>query len=398
MGTSGDLVPAIVMGRGPTALGILRSLRLAGVPAYVACPPNDHVTRSRWYRPTPGPQPWDGSMDARTLDTLRAMPLAQAVLIPGADDAALWLSDLPSSDLAGRFAVSSSSRATQELLQDKSRFAAFLRDTDIPHPRTFRIDSPSDIDAMPFDELDRCFVKPVNSQVFSDVLGVKGIWVRRRDELHEVWNRLQGHDFKLMAQEYVPGEPTDHYFVDGFRDAYGVLTALFTRQRIRMHPSDFGNSSYSRSIPLDQLQAPVAHMTELLSRLDYRGIFSAEFKRDRRDGLHRIIEVNTRAWTYVEFAARCGVNVCEMAYRDALGLPVATATRSYPADAGCVDLYRDISAVRTQSAATRGSLAHIVAQWSRAHFHSFRLDDPLPGLSYARKVLWQHCRHGFGRH
>jgi D-aspartate ligase len=397
MGNSAYTVPAIVLGRGPTALGILRSLQLAGVPAYVACPANDHVAHSRWYRPTPGADAWDGAMNARTLDLLRRMPLEQAVVIPGADDAALWLANLPATDLGKRFLVSSSSRDTQELLQDKSRFAAFLQETDIPHPRTFRIDSPDDIDAMPFDELDRCFVKPVNSQVFSDVMGVKGIWVSRRDELHDVWRKLQGHNFKLMAQEYVPGAATDHYFVDGFRDARGELTGLFTRRRIRMHPGDFGNSSYSRSIPLDELQAPVANMTELLARLEYRGIFSAEFKRDRRDGLCRIIEVNTRAWTYVEFASRCGVNVCEMAYRDALGLPVETAPKNYPVGEGCVDLYRDLSAVRTQKAASRGPFTSILAQWSRAHFHSFRLDDPWPGLTYARKVLWQQCKQGFGR-
>jgi D-aspartate ligase len=326
-------------------------------------------------------------MGPHAYEMLRHMPLDQAVLIPGADDSALWLSDIPRSDLAERFRVSSSSRLTQEILQDKSRFASFLQDTGIPHPRTFRIDSPADIDAMPFDELDRCFVKPVNSQIFSDVMGVKGIWVERRDELHDVWRKLQGHDFKLMAQEYVPGTANDHYFVDGFRDAGGQLNGLFTRQRVRMHPADFGNSSYSRSIPLDTLKAPVDNMTELLAKLDYRGIFSAEFKRDRRDGEYRIIEVNTRAWTYVEFAARCGVNVCEMAYQDALGMPVTRASTQYRSGAGCVDLHRDINAVRTQDVSTRGPFLAILKQWLGAHFHSFRFDDPRPGLSFARKLL-----------
>ncbi|MEP6899253.1 MAG: hypothetical protein ABI870_12050 [Rhodanobacter sp.] len=354
------------------------------------------MTRSRWYRPTPGPTAWDGSMGPHAWDILRCMPLEQAVLIPGADDAALWLADLPQSDLGERFRVSTSSRLTQEILQDKSRFAAFLQDTGIPHPRTFRIDSAADIEVMPFNELDRCFVKPVNSQKFSDVMGVKGIWVRRREELLDVWSRLQGQDFKLMAQEYVPGSPDDHYFVDGFRDAGGNLSGLFTRQRIRMHPADFGNSSYSRSIALESLQGPVDNMALLLSKLDYRGIFSAEFKRDRRDGEYRIIEVNTRAWTYVEFAARCGVNVCEMAYRDALDLPVTTATRNYRAGAGCVDLHRDISAVSTQDVAARGTLARILLQWMQAHFHSFRFDDPRPGLSVVRQMLTHRWKQRFG--
>lgn len=391
MGESGNhRVPAIVLGRGPTALGILRSLKLAGIPAYVACPPGDHVSRSRWFRPTPGATPWDGSTGAHAWDILRDMPLPEAVLIAGADDAALWLADLPNHALGMRFRTSTSSRQTQEILQDKSRFAALLRDTGIPHPPTFSIESTADIEAIPFDRLDRIFIKPVNSQKFSDVLGVKGIWVSSKEEMLAEWKRLHSLGFQLMAQEYVPGSAADHYFVDGFREASGRLTGLFARRRSRIYPADFGNSSYCQSIPLTDVQAPVENMTELLEKLDYRGIFSAEFKRDARDGQFRILEVNTRAWTYVEFATRCGVNVCEMAWQDALGLPVTVAATNYPVAAGCLDLHRDINSVRTQNAATREPISAILLQWARAHLHSFRFDDPLPGLSCAWQIMTRH--------
>ncbi|MEO5560141.1 MAG: hypothetical protein ABIR10_10715 [Dokdonella sp.] len=390
-------MPAIVVGRGATALGILRCLRLAGLPAYVACPAGDQVTHSRWYRPLPGTAPWDGTIGLQGCGSLSNLPLPEAVLIPGADDAALWLTDLPQSELGDRFKVSTSSRQTQEILQDKSRFAAFLENTDIPHPPTYLIESTADIDAIPFEQLDRVFIKPVNSQKFSDTLGVKGIWVKRKEELLAAWQNLRGHGFKLMAQEYVPGTPADHYFVDGFRDAHGRLTGLFTRQRIRISPPDFGNSSYSRSIPVNDVPAPVASVTSLLSKLNYRGIFSAEFKRDARDGQFRILEVNTRAWTYVEFAARCGVNVCEMAYQDAMGLPVNVASRDYAAGAGCVDLYRDLSSVLAQGAPRRGSLPTILQQWASAHYHSFRIDDPSPGLFVARDVVMRRLKQYFER-
>ena len=385
-------LPAIVLGRGATALGILRCLQIVGIPAYVACPPRDQVTHSRWYRPTPGTTPWDGTLDARALDALRAIPLEEAVLIPGADDAALWLADIPQSDLAERFRVSSSSRQTLEVLQDKVKFADFLRGTEIPHPRTFYVESSADIDLIPFDELDRVFIKPANSQKFSDVTGAKGMWVSSKAELSRVWADLHGQGFKLMVQEYVPGPPTEHYFVDGFRDREGNLTGLFTRRRIRIHPPDFGNSSYCLSIPLDEIPEPIESMKLLLSKLNYRGIFSAEFKRDARDGKFRILEVNTRAWTYVEFAGRCGVNVCEMAYQDAMGLPVPPAAVNYPLGEGCVDFYRDISSVRGQTAATRDSLFRVLRQWASAHFHTFRFDDPGPGLFAARCILTDYLR------
>ena len=376
-------VPAIVMGSGPTALGILRSLRMAGVPAYVACPPGDQVTRSRWFRPTPGVTAWDGVPGPQALDHLRAMPLQEAVLIAGADDAALWLADLPHSELGQRFRTSTCSRRTQEILQDKSRFATLLAETGVPHPPTFSIDSTADIDAMPFERLDRVFLKPVNSQKFSDLLSIKGVWVNTRQELLESWQRLHRLGFGLMAQEYVPGSAADHYFVDGFRDARGQFTGLFARRRFRIHPADFGNSSYCESIPLADVEPAVTNLTGLLAKVDYRGIFSAEFKRDARDGQYRILEVNTRAWTYVEFAARCGVNVCEMAWQDAQGLPVRVASTSYPVGAGCVNLQRDINALRGQPRATRESLPKILRQWARAYYHTFRFDDPLPGLSSA---------------
>ena len=388
-------VPAIVLGSDVTGLGALRCLHMAGIPAYVACPAGDLATRSRWFRPTPG-TPWDGKIGRGAEEALRAMPIDEAVLIPGADDAALWLADLPSSDLASKFHVTTSSRRSLEILQDKTLFARFLADNDIPHPRTYTIASPEDIDTIPFGELDRVFIKPANSQRFSQIVGAKGIWAHSKQELVDIWRRLDGQGFKLMAQEYVPGTSADHYFIDGFRDRNGVLAGLLARRRIRIFPPDFGNSSYCYSIPLDEISGAVESLTQLLTKLDYRGIFSAEFKRDARNGVLRILEVNTRAWWYVEFAALCGVNVCKMAYQDALGLPVEQASRNYRIGAGCVSLYGDIKTVLAQDASTRGPLWKVLWQWAHSHTHAFRLSDPAPGLSIVRKMGGNYLRRFVG--
>ncbi|HEY5781006.1 MAG TPA: hypothetical protein VIT66_03925, partial [Lysobacter sp.] len=116
------------------------------------------------------------------------MPLAKAVLIPGADDAALWLSQIPNSALSERYKVSSSSRESLQILQDKARFGEFLAQTGIPHPRTFTIKSFDDIATIPFAELDRVFIKPADSQSFRRVIGEKGVWAKDRSEFMEVWH------------------------------------------------------------------------------------------------------------------------------------------------------------------------------------------------------------------
>lgn len=378
--------PAIVIGREQTALGAVRSLRMAGIAAtYAACPRGDLTRRSRFYRRLPGAEDWDGVPGPRAQDVLAALPFERAVLIPCNDDAALWASDIPHGPLRNRYLVSSSSRATLQVLQDKSRFGEFLAGTGIPHPRTFTIRSTADVAALPFDDLDRVFVKPADSQAFLRTMGVKGLWARNRGEFEAIWKRLDGKNLAVIAQEYIPGGADDHYFIDGFRDRGGALTALFARRRVRISPPDFGSSSYCVSVPLRDLDAALPGLGELLQRLDYRGIFSAEFKRDARDGAFRILEVNTRAWWYVEFAMRCGVNVVEMAWRDAQDMPVKPASPDYAVGEGCINLRNDLETVFVHRGAARTPLMLALLQWSRGHFNVFRFDDPLPGL----QVAWQ---------
>jgi len=383
-----DRTAAIVIGRGYTGLGALRSLRMAGIPTWVACPADDLAARSRGFRPLPGDPPWDGTIDDRARERLQALPFARAVLIPCSDDAALWTADIAGGEPGQRFLASSSTRATLEILQDKERFAAYLAGTGIPHPRTFAIAGRGDLDAIDFGRLDRVFLKPVDSQRFNREFGGKGIWVEDRAGLEEHWSRLDALGLRMVVQEYVPGGADDHYFIDGFRDREGAIAGIFCRRRLRIHPPDFGNSSYCRSIAPGDMPGAIESLEALLGQLSYRGIFSAEFKRDARDGRFKLLEVNTRAWWYVEFAARCGVNVCRMAWEDANGLPVGRAPR-YRVGAGCVNLRGDILSVLSQRGPGATPLAGALWQWMRAYFHVFSFRDPRPALS----LLWQGLRH-----
>ena len=343
--------PAIVIGREQTALGAVRSLRMAGIATYSACPRGDLVRRSRFYRRLPGADDWDGRPGPHAQDVLAALPLERAVLIPCNDDAALWAADIPQGRLRSRFLVSSSSRATLEVLQDKSRFGEFLAGTRIPHPRTFTIRRAADVVALPFEDLDRVFVKPADSQAFLRTTGVKGLWARNRGEFEAIWKRLEGQNLAVIAQEYIPGGADEHYFIDGFRDRGGALTALFARRRVRISPPDFGSSSYCVSIPLRHLEAALPGLTELLQRLDYRGIFSAEFKRDAQD------------------------------------MPVKPAPADYAVGEGCINLRNDLGTVFLHRGTARTPLLLALRQWSRGHFNVFRFDDPLPGLQVAWRTV-----------
>ena len=207
-----------------------------------------------------------------------------------------------------------------------------------------------------------------------------------------------------MAQEYIPGGSDEHYFIDGFRGRDGRFNGLFARKRLRIYPADFGNSSYCKSVALEKVDVALAGLKRLLIDLRYRGVFSAEFKVDARCGSFRLLEVNTRPWWYVEFAAHCGVNVCQMAYQDALGLSVTEGDADYPVNVGCLNLGMDLRAVRSANPSNHAPLPQLLRQWSTARYHVLRWNDLGPALSLLRiwfrrafARLWQLSKVSFGR-
>jgi hypothetical protein len=120
-------------------------------------------------------------------------------------------------------------------------------------------------------------------------------------------------------------------------------------------------------------------LRSLLETVSYRGIFSAEFKRDSRDGRFRLIEINTRPWIYIQFADKCGINFCDLYIRDALGEKLAPVIA--PAcDKYCVNLVADIRALRDMPAASRPGRLRVLAVWLRSFKLLFDWLDLRPAL------------------
>jgi predicted ATP-grasp superfamily ATP-dependent carboligase len=257
----------------------------------------------------------------------------------------------------------------------------------------------ADLADIPAELFAEAIIKPRDSQRFVAAFGVKAFRVRTRAEAVDRLTMATASGHSVILQEYVPGPATDHYFIDGFIDRDGVVRALFARRRLRMYPLDFGNSTYMMSVPIDEARPAADAIVNLLAGVRYRGIFSAEFKRDARDGGYRLLEVNARPWWYVDFAARCGVDVCSMAYDDALGRPVATVER-YKVGRTLIYPYVDLFACLSLRRRGELSLASWAASWLRSMQPILQLRDPMPGLvsftNVAAGYIGRRVRRIFG--
>jgi D-aspartate ligase len=372
----------LVLGSGITVLGVLRALSQAKVDAFVL-PDVDRVTRrSRWFRA--GPPALSGLKPDTLARGLEGLP-DRTVLMPCSD---LWVRTVAAlpAEVRNHYPASVAPVEALDILVDKASFASTLDRLGLPHPSTRLLESVEDLDLVSDKVLQSSFLKPVHSQQFFARFGVKAFRIADKPSAQARLRECIGAGFQVMLQEYIPGPPTNHYFIDGFVDRNGAVRALFARRRLRMSPPDFGNSTLMVSVPLEETGDGAATLRKLFADIRHRGIFSAEFKKDLRDGVFNLIEVNARPWWYVEFASRCGVNVCVQAIRDALGEPVETIS-DYAVGRRCVFPYYDWQAVRAERSAGRLGLLSWAQSWLGPYQPIFRWSDPLPAVGEIATML-----------
>lgn len=376
--------PVLVFGSDLSALGTIRLLARAGLEPLVVSSVPGVAAKSRWYRAAPR------SASTKRADEdlpawLDGLPLERAVLLPCSDDWVLRVARC-ADDFRARFPASVSSPQVLETLIDKWRLAEVLAKLGLPHPRTTSLDASTPIADIPDSALRGAFIKPRDSASFFRHFRVKGFHVSSREDLARRLAQLSSLGIEVQLQEYIPGPATNHFYVEGFVDDSGQMRALITRQRLRMYPVDFGNSTYFRSVPLSVIPDAVETVTRLLQHLRYRGMFSVELKRDERDGVCRLIEVNARPWWYVEFAGQCGMNLAAMYVADALGEAVASV-REFTTGKACVYPYYDYHACRALRATHQITMRGWATSWLTATQPVARWSDPVPAFGALRIVL-----------
>jgi predicted ATP-grasp superfamily ATP-dependent carboligase len=369
-------IPVVILGVGLAALGTARRLGRAGLRPYLVAPRGDLATRTRWVKgrvlhigETADPEALDAGL--RQHGVGRRM-----VLVPCSDEWLEVVSSLVASD-PDTYLASVADRDVVELLVDKLRFAEQVERLGVAHPLTIPATSEAALEER---DLTGWFLTPRKSQLFSRRYHRKAFTLESPEAAREAYRTLVGAGLEGVLQEYVPGPSSDHYFIDGFVDRQSRVRTMFARRRMRMYPLDYGNSTMMTSVPLSEVQQAADELSRFLTGINYRGVFSAEFKKDQRDGVLRIIEVNARAWWYVEFAADCGVDVTLMAYRDAVGAEVPEQ-HGYAVGVRCVLLPQDLRAFHALRKARKITWRSWLRSWIGARPAVFAWDDPLPAIS-----------------
>jgi predicted ATP-grasp superfamily ATP-dependent carboligase len=383
-----------------STLAVTRSLGRQGIPVTVAdAHPRSIAGVSRYCRTTlrvPSPAR-AGAAFVRAIQA-EVESGRHRVVIP-TDDIALALITQARAQLDELVMLPFPGPEVVEIAHDKGALASVAAEHGIPAPRSVVIREPADLDVAV-----RRVGFPAVVKARVSRMAVNGAWktapgtyyVNTRTELETACRAVEATIPCPIVQEYIPGEGRGVFVLMN----RGRLRAAFAHRRIREKPPSGGVSVLSESVALD---APVLEQAgRLLEALKWHGVAMVEFKRDARDGVSKLLEINGRFWGSLQLAVDAGVDFPFLLYQLAIegdvkpvfDYEVGVRLRWWLGDVDWLLLRLREPGLAGRLGAIREFLRQ--AGW-RARGEVLRSDDPVPGLLELAQYLRSVAQGAMGR-
>jgi D-aspartate ligase len=372
-GTADYSTPVVILQSGHHGgLGIARSLGRLGVPIYA-------VGSSHW-EPAFVSRYCRGHFCLDFDDAItRILQIGRKVggrpiLIPTTDEACLWVAD-NAATLSGIFRFPMQDVAVVQTLCDKGRMSELARASGVPTPQSMVPRSKNDVARFIDTAAFPVVVKETGGGRLRCRTGGTKFVVQTPRELIELYAKAEDAESpRMIIQEFVPGEDWmfNGYFDENSRCLFGL-----TGKKVRRFPVETGVTSLGICLANETV---IRCTTEFMRGIGYRGILDIGYRRDQRDGLYKVLDVNPRiGCTFRLFASENGVDVARALYLDLTGQPVPTAAIP-EARKWMVEDFDFFSAFRSWRA---GKL--LLKDWTRSltgvqETACFAADDPLPFL------------------
>jgi predicted ATP-grasp superfamily ATP-dependent carboligase len=296
-----------------SALAVTRSLGRHGIAVTVA---DDNARSlagaSRYCRdtlrvPSPANAP-QAFVRAIEGEVERGLP---RVVMP-TDDVTLSLVAESGARLEGLTALPFPAADVIQTAHDKAALIALAGEQGVPTPRSLVVRDAADLDAAVRHVGFPAVVKARVSRRRTAGRWISGAgthYVHSRAELEAACQIVGEAVPEPLVQEYIPGDGRGVFVLMN----RGRLRAAFAHRRLREKPPSGGVSVLSESVPLDPQALEQA--ARILEALKWHGVAMVEFRRDRRDGVSKLLEINGRFWGSLQLAIDAGVDFPYLLYR-----------------------------------------------------------------------------------
>ncbi len=378
--------------KGPTAyvldintfggLGAVRSLARAGVPVVgVGVDPDRFGFATRFGAARQCPNPVTQPEELLRFFQREGGQLTEpGILLPASDEFVQFLWRYRD-ELQEQFRFSTASPDVMEAGFNKRKQYDLAAQLGVPYPATAYPTDLDDVRRIQSEIEYPAFVKPCQAHLWRarfPGLG-KGVKVHSAQELVATFAEILPGGVEAMVQSIIPGPTTNHVNVRAYMSASGEALGVFTSQKIRQHPVQFGVGTMALSISDPEL---LELGLRYFRGTGFCGFGYIEFKRDSRDGMPKMIELNARFSAQIIHSTDCGMNFPLIQYLDLAGRSPTPQT-TYKTGVRWVHAVNDLRSARNHMRSGQLSPWALLRSWASARsFAVLAFDDPKPFVKY----------------
>ena len=180
----------------------------------------------------------------------------------------------------------------------------------------------------------------------------------------------------VMVQELIPGGG-EQQFSYAALCLHGRPLASLVARRTRQFPADFGRSStFVETVDHQEIEEAGRRM---VSAIGFTGLVEVEFKRDPRDSLYKLLDINPRIWGWHTLGRRAGIDFSFLLWRLIQG--ESLSERRGIAGVRWMRMSTDLGAAIAEIWRGRLSVgAYLRSLFSPVESAIFAADDPVPAL------------------
>lgn len=317
----GDRPAAVVFNSHITGLAVARSLGKTGVPVIALDRDGRAYGLSSKYVTIPALCPNPFTEEEKFVDLLvqigKRLP-RKGVLFPSNDE---WVFAVSRHRevLSEFYEFPFSELETIERILNKKLLYKEAERLNIPIPKTWYPEEwtvEQLAEALPYP----CIVKPVEQRSFYEAFEVKVFQVEKKEQLVEILEKISGHE--VVVQEVIGQRLSDFYSLCSYVSRSGEAKGIFVGRKLEQYPASFGTGCLVTS---EYVASIAEHGAEILKTLGYQGISEAEFIFDENDGQYKLLDINTRTWKWIGLPVHAGIDLPQLAYREAIGEQVDAA-------------------------------------------------------------------------
>jgi len=304
--------PAIVLSGHTMALGVVRALGSMGVPVIMVHYDDKDMGHVSRYIKDSIIAPHPERQEAQFINMLVecAERFEGGVLFPVSDETVVAVAR-HKNRLSQHYIIACPEWDIVSQYIDKKYTYALAEENGVPAPKTIVPHSIEDVISYSQTVDFPCLVKPSQSHLFYAHFKCKMFPVDNAEQMISIYQQAADAGLEVMLQEIIPGDDADVVNYNAYFDDGNPLVE-FTSEHIRNAPPWWGSPRVALSKSIPEVIEPGR---KILKAMGFYGYACTEFKKDTRDGVYKLMEVNGRHNLSTLLAVRCGINFPWLQYK-----------------------------------------------------------------------------------